>query len=239
MKRTMLVITMLFLAAFARAEVIKVIETSSTIEAFTPGARVYVSDTATKSHDNLTMLLKESGFQIAEREDDADYIFSIYKLQMLMDTAGKKTYIDLYNIDAYSQTVIEPATQEFDLKKEGGDGKTGRVRGMLDTDAGVIAQGTRLTGSTGGGFVVGIIGAAIGGLVDSMVVARANPDDPPLGVVIARGSITKTGAENQTPAKVAIAVKSTGPEKPAALFDEALRSYVNVARTGFIENSSK
>lgn len=214
----------------SHAEIVATVRTTAPIEGLKPASKVYLTDTGTKSYDRLAEAFKKAGHEVVERRDDADYFVSIFKLQMLVDQDGSSNYIDLYNLDKFKSFAVPAAVSADDLKVGSADISEagGRTRGPLDMDAGVISQGARLTGSGTGGFVVGVIGSLGGGLIDRLV---SRSDDPPKGIVIARGAITKKG--DSSGARFVVGVGSTEAVSPTALFDAALQQYVRTLVDGY------
>jgi hypothetical protein len=215
----------------SHAEVVASIDATASIDGMKPASKIYLTDTATKSYDKLEAMFKAAGFQVVERRDDADYYVSISKLQMLVEKDGKKIYIDHYNLDEFKSYSVAPAIDASDLRVDGGEAKAGKVRGALDMDGGVVAQGSRLAGSGAGGMAIGMLGGLLGGLLDR---AASKSDDPPKDLVFVRGAIQDKNAAKG--AKFLIGVGTTAPVSPTVLFDAAIQQYVRTLIDGYAKS---
>ena len=173
-------------------------------------------------------MFKAAGFQVVERRDDADYYVSIFKLHMLVEKDGKNVYIDNYNLDEFKDYAVVPGVSSGELMVEGAEAQAGKVRGAFDVDGGVVAQGSRLTGSGAGGMAIGMLGGLLGGLIDK---AATKADDPPKNLVFVRGAVHDKNAAKGT--KFLIGVGATNPVSPAVLFDAAIQRYVRTLMDGY------
>lgn len=217
------------LSGISQAEVVSGVEVTASINTIEPGAKIYLTDTGTKSYEKLEGMLKAAGYQVVERRDDADYYVSIFKIQMLVETEGKNIYIDHYNIEDFKDFQVKASVDSSEVKVGSAElPQGGKVRGVFDMDAGVIAQGSRLTGSGAGGFAIGMIGGLVGGLIDR---SASKGDEPPKDMVFVRGAVTKKGETKG--AKLVIGVGSTAQTTPAPMFDEALKVYLKTVTKGF------
>lgn len=217
-------------AGAANAEVVFAAGATTDVAALPKNAKVRVRNFGNNTHEAISQLLTSNGYVVVSNDKEAEYFLGLSKLHVGIEVDGKKRAVDPQSLDDYKETVVPAAASEILGKDSGAIDASpgGRVRSALDADAGVIAQGANLTGSGVGGLVIGAIGGLIGMAVDK---AAQSQDDVVPGVVYARGIITKKGDSKGT--FVALKLASKTNEKPAALFEAAIKQYVGLATQGF------
>jgi len=109
---------------------------------------------------SITEMLRASGYAVVERAGDSDVQVAL-SASIHVPKNGEIKRLDADDITEEYATPI-PA------RLNNGVQNTNRYarRSVLDMDAGVVSQGSQLTGSTTGGIVIGLVGALFGGLFD-------------------------------------------------------------------------
>lgn len=115
-------------------------------------------------------MLRASGYTVVAKETDADARV-VLSASIHVPKNGEIKRLDADDITDEYATPIPPALNNGDQNNN----RNAR-RSVLDMDAGVVSQGSQLTGSTTGGIVIGLVGALVGGLFDQHVAeARQLP----------------------------------------------------------------
>jgi hypothetical protein len=104
--------------------------------------------------------LRASGYTVVEKETDADTRV-VLSASIHVPKNGEIKRLDADDITDEYATPIPVA-----LNNVVQNTNRNARRSVLDMDAGVVSQGSQLTGSTTGGIVIGLVGAWVGGLFD-------------------------------------------------------------------------
>ena len=115
-------------------------------------------------------MLRASGYTVVERETDADTRV-VLSASIHVPKNGEIKRLDADDItDEYASPI--PAALYNGIQNNNRNAR----RSVLDMDAGVVSQGSQLTGSTTGGIIIGLVGALVGGLFDRQAAeARQDP----------------------------------------------------------------
>ncbi|MDO9227353.1 MAG: hypothetical protein Q8M09_11880 [Pseudomonadota bacterium] len=108
--------------------------------------------------------IKEAGYAVVEEEGNA-VAKVVFSASIYVNKNGNAKRLDAEDITDEYAAQIPPV---LDKRRHVMD--SGAKRSMLDMDAGVIHQGSQLTGSGTGGIVIGLLGALVGGLIDQSVI---------------------------------------------------------------------
>jgi hypothetical protein len=108
----------------------------------------------------IKAMLRASGYTVVESEADADARV-VLSASIHVPKNGEIKRLDADDITDEYATPISAA-----LNNGGQNNNRNARRSVLDMDAGVVSQGSQLTGSTTGGIIIGLVGAWVGGLFD-------------------------------------------------------------------------
>lgn len=109
-------------------------------------------------------MLRVSGVTVVETTGEADTRL-VFLSTVNVPKDGRVSEMAAEEIsDAYAATIPAALSKGAGSKSHGGS--TPGARGILDTDAGAISQGASLTGGSVGGFLIGMLGAFGGRLLD-------------------------------------------------------------------------
>jgi hypothetical protein len=168
----------------------------------------------------LQQQLVAAGPTIVETTDEADTRLIVH-LEIAVPEDGRAPFVDAGNLFEKSSPVIPPP-----LTPEGGRIAAPEhvARGIFNLDGGHVAQGAQLTGSTGGGIVVALLG---GFLFSALEKQEADKQRTP-GIM--RGFVRVTEA-NRKHSFGYLGAAST-EETPDGLARGALASLVKLLGTG-------
>lgn len=168
----------------------------------------------------LQQQLVAAGHTIVETTDEADTRLVVH-LEIAVPEDGRAPFVDAGDVFEKSSPTIPPP-----LTPEGGKIAAPEhvARGVLNLDGGHVAQGAQLTGSTGGGIVV----ALLGGFLFSALEKHAADKQRTPGLM--RGFVRVTEA-NRKYSFGYLGAAST-EETPDGLARGALASLVKLLGTG-------
>lgn len=188
-------------------------------------------------------LLHERGYNVANRSSNWTNTAIIDSFGVMVDSPTYGVHYITYALqDKFADIKVPPATSTAirghlgDLYKEPGGS------GVLDADASTYGNGAAMTGSAGGGIVVGLAVGAAQTLAHSVASHNEKPKRaepaitlPPMNTAILVGRVQQTvGTLIGTPQvqRVILVVSSDKEESPAVLLDVALRKYADVYQFG-------
>lgn len=228
MKRAMTTAILVFagLCATASAEIVTAVKIDKAVSPLAASTPVDVRDFAGGSKEEMSRLLANKGYQL-KLDKELGVSIAIRRFSIAVKNGADIKVLRPNDEDR--NNTIQPAStySGFDTAEIG---KGGSVRGALDVDAGVIAQGAQLTGSGAGGVAIGAIGGIIGGFMDRAAKEKEDAKLPP-NVAVLQGNIWD--AKSKTAHKVLITAASTTESTPAELFDAALKQYVHIIEHGY------
>lgn len=226
----MTVLSLLSIITPVHAEIFVSSKVSEAFTAAPKGTKIRFVDFQGGNYDSVRKSLEGAGFVL---ESPEQWFLSVRRLVLVANEDDKKRIITMENQKDFQGLVAPTTKAEIEqVNNTASDSNKGTVRGVFDMDAGVISQGSRLTGSGAGGIIFGMLGGLIGGLVDSAAESRSL-EKLPSGVAVLNATIFNKDSKTKKAIDVIITVAADTDEKPSALFEAAIKQYVSLLTNGY------
>ncbi len=242
MKKTacmVLVCIAAMLSISAQAEVVTVVFSDRNLPAVESGTEFSTGWTVTKGSSRpsrdavlkLASILKEHGYVSGSQGFSA----TIGKMVLIVNAGDEKKIVTAADLADYKDLSVASGVAAIKEAEEAArQGGKGGVRGPFDMDAGVMQQGSKLTGSGADGIIIGMLGGLIGGIVDAHALEKTDLQIPE-GVAVLKGYYWSAGSDRKqsSAATVYILVASDKPENAETLFNAAIDRFAALAKTGY------
>lgn len=158
------------------------------------------------------------GYRILEKQGSAGYVFAT---SISIPGESETIRMDADDAHNHAKKLIPPADKTRAFAKS----ETSGARSILDMDAGLVARGTELTSSGGGGLLIGLLCSVFGSVIDKKAMAKATQMVP--GVVTTIVEIRRESELYQITAKTVADTPETTDTLLRASFDHVVDLLVN------------